>query len=150
MIHVTALQSRVWLIDNPLRGTDGIEVFIQLGHTDFIDTCHHKAASRCLIQEKTRIIIEAIQFLHLPLTLRVCSRQEEVTTIGKLFMIEGDEVKVKLTLVVFQTRSPLPFGILIISILEIKRLRLRYFWRGLAQYSQFTKSCDFKIVAPGK
>ena len=49
MIHVTALQSRVWLIDNPLRGTDGIEVFIQLGHTDFIVSCYHKAASRCLI-----------------------------------------------------------------------------------------------------
>jgi enolase len=44
-----------------------------------------------------------------------------------LSTVEGDEVKVKLTLVVFQTRSPLPFGILIISILEIKRLRLRYF-----------------------
>jgi hypothetical protein len=42
-------------------------------------------------------------------------------------MVEGDEVKVKLALVVFQTRSPLPFGILIISILKIKRLRLRYF-----------------------
>ena len=122
MIHVTALQTSVWLVDDLLIAADSIEVFIQFRHTDVIDASHNKSTTSSLIKQESRVVVETIYLLHLPLPLRVGSGQEEVSTIGKLVVIERNEVEIELTLVIFEAWCPLTLGILIVTILEIERL----------------------------
>ena len=72
-------------------------------------------AIRTIVEEEARIVVEAIELLHLPRSLGICGGEHEVTTV----IAKGNEVEKEFSVVVFQARCPLALTVMVLAVEQV-------------------------------